>query len=281
MSPIHDQSYRRYQGTRQPPGRGWSVIAWTGIRTLLGRKAFLAFTLLAWIPFIVRVVQLYFVTLYPEAGRLVPVNAKFFMDFVDQQAFFVFFITIWAGAGLIASDRRANALQIYLSKPLMRIEYIGGKLAILIVYLLEVTLVPAILLILIQIALSGSLDFIRHNLFVVPAVILACLMRVVVSAFTMLALSSLSKSSRYVAVLYTGAFFFTEAVYTFMWIVTGSTRVAWVSIAGNLQTITDAIFRQPPRYETPVLVSVLVLVGLVVVSISVLERRVRGVEVVK
>ena len=35
-------------------------------------------------------------------------------------------------AGLIANDRRANALQIYLSKPLMRMEYIGGKLGILV-----------------------------------------------------------------------------------------------------------------------------------------------------
>ena len=78
-----------------------------------------------------------------------------------------------------------------------------------------------------------------------------------------------------------GAIFFTEAVYTFMWIVTGSTRVAWVSIGKNLQRVTDLIFRQPARYETPAIVSALVLIGLVVVSISVLERRVRGVEVVK
>ena len=41
------------------------------------------------------------------------------------------------------------------------------------------------------------------------------------------------------------------------------------------------VFRQPPRYETPVLVSILVLAGLLAVSISVLERRVRGVEIVK
>jgi hypothetical protein len=47
-----------------------------------------------------------------------------------------------------------------------------------------------------------------------------------------------------------------------------------------MDQVTDAIFRLPPRYDTPVAVSALVLVGLVVVSVSVLERRVRGVEVV-
>jgi hypothetical protein len=35
-----------------------------------------------------------------------------------------------------------------------------------------------------------------------------------------------------------------------------------------------------PRYATPWQVSLLVILGLIVVSISVLERRVRGVEVV-
>ena len=44
--------------------------------------------------------------------------------------------------------------------------------------------------------------------------------------------------------------------------------------------VTDALFRVAPRYETPLLVALLVLVGVVVVAGSVLERRVRGVEVV-
>jgi hypothetical protein len=40
------------------------------------------------------------------------------------------------------------------------------------------------------------------------------------------------------------------------------------------------IFRLPPKYDTPWPVSLTVLIGLIVLSISVLERRVRGVEIV-
>ena len=40
------------------------------------------------------------------------------------------------------------------------------------------------------------------------------------------------------------------------------------------------IFRQPPRYTTPWQVSLIVVLGLIVLSVSVLERRVRGVEIV-
>ncbi len=72
----------------------------------------------AWIPFIVRAVQIYAVTMYPQAGQILPIDASLFRDFIEQQGVFVFFVSVYVGAGLIANDRRANALQIYLSKPL-------------------------------------------------------------------------------------------------------------------------------------------------------------------
>ena len=280
MSPIHDQSYRHYEGERRPLGRAWSVIARTGIRMSLSRRWFLVLLAVAWIPFIASTIHIYVMTLYPQMNQVLPVDAHRFMNFIEQQGIWVFFVSIFAGSGLIANDRRANALQIYLSKPLLRSEYIGGKFAILATFLSFVTLVPAVLLLLMQVLIAGNLDFIRANPFIVPAVILASLVRVLVASATMLALSSLSKSTRFVAILYAGAIFFTEAIYVVLVFVTGSTRVAWVSIGGNIENVTDLMFRQPPRYETPVIVSILVLLGLLAVSFSVLERRVRGVEIV-
>lgn len=281
MSPIHDQSYRRYAGTKRPLGQSWQVIAGAGIRSFLSRKLFLAVLLMGWTPFIARTVHLYIVTMYPAAGQLLPVDAKYFMQFMEQQGFFIFMVTVFVGSGLIAADRRANALQVYLSKPLLRIEYIAGKLAILVTFLTFVTVVPGLLLLILQVTFAANLDFMRANPFVIPAVVLAGFARVLVAAFAMLALSSLSKSTRYVAILYAGIIFFTEAIFGFLSAITNSTRAAWISVSANLEIVTDLMFRQPPRYETPAMVSILVLLGLIVLSVSVLERRVRGVEVVK
>ncbi|MBI2222711.1 MAG: hypothetical protein HYU53_16080 [Acidobacteria bacterium] len=277
--PIHDQSYRRYAGKRDQPGKAWTVIAAAGIRNMIGRKMFLGLLLLAWLPFVVRAVQIYIASNFPQAALLAP-TAETFREFMDQQGPFVFFVTIYAGAGLIANDRRANALQIYLSKPLMRAEYIAGKLAILAVFLALVTFVPGILLLLLQIAFAGSFEFARKNIFLFPAITLAGLVQVLVASFTMLALSSLSKSARYVAILYAGLLFFTKAMFGALALITGGTRVAWVSFSDNLIQVVDVIFRLKPRYEVPWIVSLLVIIGLIVVSASVLERRVRGVEVV-
>ena len=167
--PIHDQSYRRYGGRRAPVGRAWAVIAGAGIRTLFGKRAFLGLLLVAWFPFFVRVVQIYAAANLPQAAFLA-LTGETFRQFLDQQQFFVFVITVYVGAGLIANDRRANALQIYLSKPLTRAEYVFGKLAILMAFLLLVTWVPAILLLFVQIAIAGNFTFLVNNLYLFPAI---------------------------------------------------------------------------------------------------------------
>jgi ABC-2 type transport system permease protein len=280
--PIHDQGYRRYGGSRAQTGTGWMVIARSGIRTLISKKALLGLLLIAWFPFVFRAIQIYLATAYAQAATLIPVTADTFREFLDSfpQHVMVFFITVYVGSGLIANDRRANALQIYLSKPLTRVEYVFGKLAILMTFLALVTWLPAIVLLVVQVAFTGSFAFLRANIFLVPAITIYSFLEITMVATTMLALSSLSNSSRYVAILYTVVLFFTQAMYAVLTAATRSTSFSWISYFGNLSQIAAVIFRQPLRYTTPWPVSLLVILVLVAVSGVVLERRVRGVEVV-
>jgi ABC-2 type transport system permease protein len=278
--PIHDQGYRRYGGSKTRTGTGWMVITRAGIRTFLAKRAFLGLLLVAWFPFLVRAVQVYLAANVPQATTLVAVTADTFRQFLDQQQIFVFFITVYVGAGLIANDRRANALQIYLSKPLTRGEYIFGKLAILMTFLVLVTWLPAIVLLIVQISFAGNFTFVRNNIFLFPAITVFSFVQVTMVATAMLALSSLSNSSRYVAILYAAVIFFTQAIYGVLYAVTRSTAMSWVSFPANLAQIGNVIFRQPLKYETPWPVSLAMSVGLIVVSGIILERRVRGVEVV-
>jgi len=278
--PIHDQSYRRYGGSKASPGSAWSVIARAGIMTMIRKRAFIGLLLFAWLPFVVRAVQIYVAANYPQTETFLAPDAKMFRQFLDQQDFFVFIMTIYVGAGLIAADRRANALQIYLSKPLMRSEYIAGKAAVLFTFLMLVTWLPGILLLFLQVMFKGSFTFMKANLFLFPAITVATLLQALLATFTMLALSSLSKSSRYVGILYAGIIFFTAAIYGVMVAITGDTSLSWLSVGSNISQVGDVIFRLPPRYATPWQVSLIVVLGLMAVSLSVLERRVRGVEIV-
>ena len=235
--------------------------------------------LLAWAPFVVRAVQIYVSQTFTQATFLAP-KGETFREFLDQQGLFVFFVTIYIGAGLIANDRRANALQLYLSKPMTSAEYIAGKLAILFLFLVSVTFLPAMMLLLTQAIFAGSLTFIRNNIYLLPAITLFSLAQVLLASTTMLALSSLSKSARFVSVMYAGLFFFTTALFQALRGITGSSRFAWMSPSASLEQLGDVIFRLQPRYQLSAPIAVVTVLVLIVGSIWILMRRVRGVEIV-
>ena len=277
--PIHDQGYRRFAGRRDQLGRGWTVIAGAGIRSLLSRRLFLGLLLVAYANFLIRCVQIYLSANFAQVAFLAP-TAQTFREYLEQQEIFVFFITIFVGAGLVANDRRANALQIYLSKPLTRLEYVAGKAATLLVFLLGVTWVPALLLLLVQILFAGSFAFLQKNLFLFPAITVYSFLQVLLATFTMLALSSLSKSARFVGIMYAGLIFFTDAIFATLKFLVRASGASLVSPTQTLAQLGDAIFRVEPRYDTPTWASLLVVVVLVAGSALILERRIRGVEVV-
>ncbi len=276
--PIHDQGYRRYEGKRAPHGQAWWIIARTQFLAALKYRPFVILLLVSWIPFIGRAVQLYLSTSFQQVSMLAA-TAQTFRDFLDQQGLFVFLVTIALG-GAIADDRRANALQLYLSKPLTRTEYIIGRLVPALGVLLGVTFVPAILLILLQIAFSGSTTFIGQNLFLLPAITLVSLTQALLSASTILALSSLSKSRRFVSIMYAGLIFFTAAMYQVLRTITGNRAWAAVSPGDMLDVVADAVFRIRANPPVPVPVAVLVIALLIAASFWVLERKIRAVEVV-
>jgi ABC-type transport system involved in multi-copper enzyme maturation permease subunit len=246
---------------------------------MLAKKKFLALLVLAWIPFVVRAVQFYVAANFPQASMIAP-GPSTFDDFLEQQGVFVFFITIFTGAGLVANDMRANALQIYLSKPLGRAEYVAGKFVVLAFFLLLVTWLPATMLVFMQVVFAGNLTFLTTNIYLLPAIFVVTLVQAIVLGFVMLALSSLSKSSRFVGIMYAGIIFFLDALYGVVFVVTRDTGFSWMSTRANLTQLSDIVFRVEPTYKTSGLVTAFALAVTLALALFVLERRVRGVEVV-
>jgi hypothetical protein len=135
-------------------------------------------------------------------------------------------------------------------------------------------------LLLVQVMFAGNFTFFIENIYLFPAITLAAFLQALLVSAAMLALSSLSKSSRYVGILYAGVIFFTQAMYGVLYEVTRDTSWAWVSVNANLTQIIALIFRMRPQYATPWPVSLAVILGVIALSALILEKRVRGVEVV-
>jgi ABC-2 type transport system permease protein len=277
--PIHDQGYRHYSGQRAAHGGAWWVIARTHMMSSVRYRWFIVVLVVAWVPFVVRAVQIYFASTNAQVAQLLATTPDTFREFLSQQRLFVFLVIIMQ-SGLIADDRRTNALQLYLSKPLTRVEYILGKLIPPLAFVLGVTLLPAVLLLILQIVFAGSLTFLSANLFLMPAIVLFSLVQALLSAFAIVALSSLSKSRRFVAIMYAGIVFFTAAVYQVLRLITNSRRWAVISPGEMLDVIANAIFRARGEPAVPVFVAVLTIAVIIGLSMLILERRIRAVEVV-
>ncbi len=280
--PIHDLTYRHWSGEWTSHPYRWWVITRQGIRLLTQKKRFLVLMFLSAIPFVVRAVMIYISTMIPANAQFLKVTPKFFEDFLSQQMwFFTFAITIYAGAGLIANDLKANALQIYLSKPITRRDYVIGKLGVLVFFLTLPTLIPALLLFLIAVLFQPTLDFLKQNYWVAGSITVYSVLIIFTYALVMLALSSLSRSSRFAGINFAAVLFFSQILYAILHEMLRSTWVAWISLANNVTQIGDLLFRNRPQYDSAAWLSLVVLLALISACAWLVHRRVQAVEVVK
>jgi ABC-2 type transport system permease protein len=84
------------------------------------------------------------------------VEPRFFVIFLNTQTFLAFLLTCWAAPTLVAGDITNGALPLFLSRPLTRAEYVGGKFAVLAILLSFITWVPALVLFFLEAGLSPS-----------------------------------------------------------------------------------------------------------------------------
>ena len=194
--PIYDQTYRRYEA-RGPLRRVrfWPITR-EALRLVLARRWFLALLVAAWVPFVVQVIRIYVVTRFPEASRILPVDGRLFGEMLSWQASFTMFIAIFGGAGLVANDLRTGAILVYLSRPLTRRDYVLGKLGVLLILNLGVTLAPALALYAVALALAPEQFFKWELAWIGPAVVAQSLAIALVMGLVTLAISALSRSAR-------------------------------------------------------------------------------------
>ena len=277
---IHDLSYRHWSGEWTSHPYRWWVITRHGIRLLAGRRWFVALMILSALPFVVRCVLLYLSTVVGSLP-LLRINAKFFLDFLNQQTVFVFPIAVFSGAGLIANDLKANALQIYLSKPITRRDYLLGKLGVLVFFLGIPTLIPGLLLFVLAVLFRSDLDFLRQNYWVAGSIAAYSVAIVFLYALIMLALSSLTRSSRFAGMNFVGLIVFSNILAVILGGILRTRRLAWVSVSNNLTQLGDVLFRSDLRHPSPLWISLAVVAGLAVGSAWLAHRRVQAVEVVQ
>jgi ABC-2 type transport system permease protein len=281
--PIYDQGYRRYEA-RGPlrQVRFWPITR-EALRLLLARKAFLALLAACWIQLVARTIQIWVVTQYPEAGRLLPIDGRLFGQFMGAQLPLLLFLMVFGGAGLIASDLRTGAILVYLSRPLTRRDYLVGKLCVLLLLGSFATLAPALVLYLAGLALAPD-QYLKLELWwIAPAIVLHSLVLVLPLGLLALASSSLTRRPIVAGLGFFGLFTGLEMARGVLRQIFDQRWATLLSLQADQRSIGSALFGNPlPRFQSvPWHEAALVLALVSGVCLLVLRSRIRAVEIVR
>ncbi len=93
-----------------------------------------------------------------------------FRQFFDIQLIFPMILVLLVGPDLISQDLRFNAIPLYLSRPVRRLEYFLGKLGVIATFLASVTVVPVFVGFVLGIGFSLDPSVIRDTARVLAAI---------------------------------------------------------------------------------------------------------------
>ena len=172
---VHSHVFRPYEGVRTSNKKRWLVVARYALADALSLKKTIALLVLAAFPLLGGAVVIYLhhnleaiKILDLPLKSLVPIDGKFFFYILTIQCYIAFGLTAATGARVLVNDLRDNALPLYLSRPLTRVEYVLGKATAIAMLTSLATWVPSLLLVGLQMALEPS--WVAGNWWIAPAV---------------------------------------------------------------------------------------------------------------
>jgi ABC-type transport system involved in multi-copper enzyme maturation permease subunit len=287
---IREKGYAHWDGQLRERRLPWVPITWLGIRLAFKKKAF-RFLSFGAVVYALGALGLVFVSERIEDfqnilrgnRQILEVNPAFFMIYLSNNTvlFMMLMILVIGGAGLISDDLKHNSLQLYFARPLSKGGYLLGKANVIAFFLLLLTLVPGLLLILFKLLFAGNLSFLAAYPWLPLSVIGYSLFITGFFCAYALLMSSLSKNRRYVSIVIFAVYLFSNILFRVFYENFKSPIYALLSLNANLQQVAAWFFRLKPAYAVPWYWSLLVLLAFGVAAAVVLNKKVRGVEVVK
>lgn len=287
---IREKGYHRWDGRLQERHRAWRPITRLGIRLAFKRKFFKFAFSLSFLPAFVFLAGIYlserlqdFRGFIQKDAVPLQVGPKYFLSYLtaDFLLFMTVILLIFCAAGLVADDLKHNALQLYFSRPLTKGDYLLGKAAVVFFFVLLLTLVPGLLLFVFKLVFSGSFGFALEYPGLPLAIVFYSALAALFFASYSLLLSSLCRNRRTASLLIFGVYVFSDMLAEILQGIFGSPYTGLVSVKSNLKIAASPLFGVKPPLEVPWAYSVLILFAVVAAAVGVMNRKIRGVTVIK
>lgn len=290
--PVFDRRYRGYAGARSSRSGLWTVARYALAQAFQSRLSLVLLVASVLVPvgFGAFIYVAHNLDVLSTVGFKIDddfplVGPVLFFWFLVWQSAFAFLIAAFIGPALVAPDLAHQALPLYLSRPIARAEYVGGKLVALLAPLSAVTWVPGLLLIGLQASLAEPGWLFAHAR--VPlAVVVGSWIWILVLALVALALSAWIRWRPVATAMVFGVFVIGEASGRAIEAIVGTrwgrllafddlVETIWADLFGGVSFLGRNVIEDP----LPVAACWGGLAALAALALFVLDRKVRAVEV--
>ena len=158
-------------------------------------------------------------------------------------------LVLLVGPDLISQDLRFNAIPLYLSRPVRRLEYFLGKFGVIAAFLSAVTIGPVVVAFAVGYAFSLDPRVVVDTARVLVASLAYGAIVVTSAGLLMLAFSSLSRNSRYVGALWLGFWLISAMAAGVLEETVGAEWCPLVSYTRNLNRVRDALLDAGPAWD--------------------------------
>jgi ABC-2 type transport system permease protein len=282
---VHKRSYRGYSGRLTPLAtRFWIVTRYAFENVFRSKLLTSLFVCCFFYPFGCAVAI--YLNQNPQVLALLNIRAmfdvdgRFFFHFLNAQLGMAFVLTALAGPGLVSSDLANNALPLYFCRPFSRVEYVIGKMAVLVVLLSLITWVPGLIVFLIQGTLAGA-SWTTANLWMAGSTLLASGVDILVLCLLSLAISAWIKRRLAAGAALLGVFFFGAGFGQAINAVLSTRNGSLLNVGELMGSLHIALLRVSSRPPIPPDLAWLALLAICMFCLLLLERKVRAYEVVK
>ena len=160
---VYRHRYVGYEGERTARWQRFLVLPRYAYRRVFESRFFTIFYVICFLVPLGGLVLIYLrnnlnalAMLQLPAESILAIDSDFFLRMLEIQGSFAFLLTVFVGPGLVSPDLTNNGLPLYLSRPFSRIDYVLGKMLVLLILQSSVTWVPLLLLYLLQSGLAGQ-----------------------------------------------------------------------------------------------------------------------------
>ena len=283
---VYERTWKPYNGPLTPVRSRFLVVTRYAIADAFASRLFTAFYAICFLPSLVGLFFIYLshnVTLLEKLGMPMDLmnvlTSQFFMVLFGWQALPAFLVALIISPSLISADLANGALPLYLGRPIDRPDYVLGKAAVLAILLSPMTWVMGLTIFGLQAYLEGGSWWI-DNYRIALAYLVGHLTWIVVISMLTLAISAWVKFKPAARGALFGIIFILAGFGT---AVNGVTRTSWgdlFNLVRSINSVVLSLFGAPTPSGLPVVFNWLTLITVTLLSIGLLNRKLRAHEVI-